>query len=733
MNGTFRVISENIPCGSSGTTCSKSIKVILDNYQLVLSQGEMHVTKSGNEFEAPFQTRNSGIYLIIEAKNGLILMWDKKTSIIIKLTEYFQDKVCGLCGNYDGNANNDFNTRGHCLVEDVIEFGNSWKLSPNCPEITFVKDPCEVNPSRKPWAQRQCSIITSQTFQPCHSQVDPQKYYETCVKDACACDMGGDCDCFCTVVAIYAQACSEACACIDWRTPTICPVFCDYYNKDEQCEWHYKPCGANCMKTCRNPGGICLHELSKLEGCYPNCPEETPFFEEVGMNCVAQCGCYDQLGKYHRPGDTVNSCNNCETCNCTMRGIECTYDVKACYCDYNVHIYAYNEIIYQTYDGQGHCLTATCGVNGTIIKTINPCTTPHPQTTLKVSIPVKTTKVSRTTYCVSEKCAWSPWYDVSTPRKDKDGGDFETFYKIREKGYAVCEAPRDIRCRSKKYLGTPSEMGQIAICDISTGLVCLNKKQLKRFCYNYEIQFMCCEPVPCIEPTRVPTTTKPMPSGSSLFTASPSPSQTSAVTSQATSIKPFTVTQTISVSTPSVTYMTGKASSMITAPSTWSTATHITSEGSTTKCFCYVNGNSFSPGEVIYTKRGDDGCLVATICGKSCNIVIQKLPCETTAASATSVRTATATYTGTVTLPASSPSARITSPRSAQTWSPTVTYVSRSTSQATPGETTGPRTVSVSTTFPTKPCFCYVNGTYFSPGKFQTLKSAVICGEPLMP
>ena len=43
--------------------------------------------------------------------------------------------------------------------------------------------------------------------------------------DACACDTGGDCDCFCTAVAAYAQACSEVGVCIAWRTPSICREF----------------------------------------------------------------------------------------------------------------------------------------------------------------------------------------------------------------------------------------------------------------------------------------------------------------------------------------------------------------------------------------------------------------------------------------------------------------------------------------------------------------------------
>uniref|UniRef100_A0A8C6XA31 VWFD domain-containing protein n=1 Tax=Naja naja TaxID=35670 RepID=A0A8C6XA31_NAJNA len=174
-------------------------------------------------------------------------------------------EVCGLCGNYDGNDINDFTTRSQSVVGDVLEFGNSWKVSPTCADVSGGKDPCSANPYRSSWAQRQCSIIHSKTFALCHPQVEPTKYYEACVSDACACDTGGDCECFCTAVAAYAQACQEAGACISWRTPSICPLFCDYYNKKGECEWHYQPCGSSCMKTCRNPHN-CSLEFYDLEG-----------------------------------------------------------------------------------------------------------------------------------------------------------------------------------------------------------------------------------------------------------------------------------------------------------------------------------------------------------------------------------------------------------------------------------------------------------------------------------
>lgn len=82
-----------------------------------------------------------------------------------------QGKICGLCGNYDSNAANDLITRSQAVVEDVNEFGNSWKLSQKCPDATIIKDTCASNPYRKAWSQKQCSIITSGTFASCHGLV----------------------------------------------------------------------------------------------------------------------------------------------------------------------------------------------------------------------------------------------------------------------------------------------------------------------------------------------------------------------------------------------------------------------------------------------------------------------------------------------------------------------------------------------------------------------------------
>ncbi|XP_063254277.1 mucin-5AC-like [Prinia subflava] len=546
--GTFRVITENIPCGTTGTTCSKSIKVFLGNYELVLSDGHSDVIQRTPGGKMPFQIRSMGIYMVVDTTVGLILMWDKKTSIFIKLSPSFQGHVCGLCGNYDGNGNNDFTTRSQSVVGNVLEFANSWKVSSSCPNANRTQDPCTANPYRKAWAQKQCSIITSEVFAKCHSQVEPNEYYQACVDDACACDTGGDCECFCTAVAAYAQACNELDICISWRTPSICPLFCDYYNPQGECEWHYKPCGAPCMKTCNNPSGKCLHEMRGLEGCYPQCPKNKPYFDEETMTCVSNCGCYEDRKNY-KPGMEMPSNQNCESCECTIHGKKCRYDEHECVCTYEGQKYNYKDVVYNTTDGTGWCIVATCGPNGTLERSIYECpssTSPTTATTFHFSStpPTTTSTVSPTTsVCVHEVCEWSEWYDGSLQTPGYDGGDFETFDELRAKGYAVCKAPRAVECRAEKFPDIPlKDLGQKVECSTTQGLICYNKDQISTMCNNYEIRIYCCVFVPCSSTTPFSTST-PVTTTTPTETSTETPYSVT-TTSESTTFTPSTPEET---------------------------------------------------------------------------------------------------------------------------------------------------------------------------------------------
>uniref|UniRef100_A0A2K5ZUE8 Mucin 5B, oligomeric mucus/gel-forming n=1 Tax=Mandrillus leucophaeus TaxID=9568 RepID=A0A2K5ZUE8_MANLE len=531
-HGTFRIVTENIPCGTTGTTCSKAIKLFVESYELILQEGAFKAVARGPGGDPPYKIRYMGIFLVIETR-GMAVSWDRKTSVFIRLHQDYKGRVCGLCGNFDDHAINDFATRSRSVVGDALEFGNSWKLSPSCPDALAPKDPCTANPFRKSWAQKQCSILHGPTFAACRSQVDSTKYYEACVNDACACDSGGDCECFCTAVAAYAQACHDAGLCVSWRTPDTCPLFCDFYNPHGGCEWHYQPCGAPCLKTCRNPSGHCLVDLPGLEGCYPKCPPSQPFFNEDQMKCVAQCGCYDRDGNYYDVGARVPTAENCQSCNCTPSGIQCAHSLEACTCTYEDRIYGYQDVIYNTTDGLGACLIAICGSNGTIIRKAvacpgTPATTPFTFTTSWVPHSTTSPALPVSTVCVREVCRWSSWYNGHHPEPGLGGGDFETFENLRQRGYQVCPVPADIECRAGQLPDMPlGELGQQVDCDRVRGLMCANSQQSPPLCHDYELRVLCCEYVPC-GPSLAPGTS-PQPSlSASTEPAVPTPTQTTA-------------------------------------------------------------------------------------------------------------------------------------------------------------------------------------------------------------
>ncbi|XP_069595001.1 mucin-5AC-like [Ranitomeya imitator] len=510
---SFRVVTENVPCGTTGTTCSKNIKFLIGGEELRLGNEKIDVVKRDEKNTIPYHMIHRGMYLIIKSENGVILMWDTKSTIYMKLASHFQGKVCGLCGNYDGNANNDFTTRSQSVVENLMEFGNSWKTSPTCPNTDVVKDPCSINPYRKPWALRQCNIITSDVFRSCHAQVDPSTYYESCISDSCACDTGGDCECFCTIVALYAQACSENGICVNWRTPTICPMFCDYYNDVGECEWHYKACGDKCMKTCRNPKGECLHELSGCEGCYPKCPPSRPFLNEDTMKCVAECGCVEN-GIFYNYGDKVP--RSCYSCVCAMDKIRCYYDITACQCIYEDKLYNYGDTIPNSNKEDSKCHHMKCDANGEIVK-INNCpleptslplhntTKYYKQTTHLTKHSTPTSKTTPSNYSLSTRtpheCYWTEWVDVNHPTSENAGGDEETFEIAKTKGIHICKAKefiKDIKCRSSSHPDIAIEMlPQKVTCNTETGLLCKNQDNPEHnyMCYNYEVKFYCCDKV----------------------------------------------------------------------------------------------------------------------------------------------------------------------------------------------------------------------------------------------
>ncbi|XP_062822100.1 mucin-6 [Anolis carolinensis] len=292
---TFKIVTENVVCGNTGITCTRAFKIHLGNLTITLA--DRTYTVSGWNPQTEFFIEENALFLYTEItitdKYDIILVWNRHMNLFIKISRETKDNLCGLCGNYNGNIRDDFETRTRYVASNELEFVNSWKENPLCGDVFFVADPCNRNPYRKAWAEKKCSIINSQVFAACHSKVHRMPYYEACVRDSCGCDTGGDCECMCDAIAVYAKACLDVGVCIDWRTPDFCPVYCDYFNSHKKsgmvgtyyyyvnelnCTWHYRPC--KCLNMSTSVG-------VNIEGCY-NCSGDE-YYNPKTKSCVP-CG-----------------------------------------------------------------------------------------------------------------------------------------------------------------------------------------------------------------------------------------------------------------------------------------------------------------------------------------------------------------------------------------------------------------------------------------------------------
>ncbi|XP_039512123.1 SCO-spondin [Pimephales promelas] len=320
-SGLFSVSAENVPCGSTGVTCTKSVTLTVGNTAIHLLRGKS-VTVNGIPVTLPKVYSGSGLilervglFVSLSSRLGVSLLWDGGMRVYVRITPHLRGRVGGLCGNFDGDAENDFTTRQGIMESTPELFGNSWKISPSCPDVPDqdLRDPCAINPHRVTWAKKKCAVISQEMFGSCHSEVPYQQYYDWCVFDACGCDSGGDCECLCTAVAAYAEECNRRGVYVRWRSQELCPL---------QCEngLVYEACGPACSPACPSTPSLSdslCRSLSCVEGCF--CPHGTVRHGEV---CIppSQCPC-EWDGSLFPAGAAVTQ--HCQNCSCSDGAWRC--------------------------------------------------------------------------------------------------------------------------------------------------------------------------------------------------------------------------------------------------------------------------------------------------------------------------------------------------------------------------------------------------------------------------
>lgn len=146
---------------------------------------------------------------------GLGVIWNNGWNLRVTLLGYHFNKTSGLCGTYNGIQNDDFLTPSGTTVADSVEFGNSWKIDPQCEDAVTVPNPCDANPLTRIRAAS-CSSLLNHPFENCPLYLNPDRYIHNCEYDMCACEDDAIV-CYCQSVDAYADNCAKYIGFINWR------------------------------------------------------------------------------------------------------------------------------------------------------------------------------------------------------------------------------------------------------------------------------------------------------------------------------------------------------------------------------------------------------------------------------------------------------------------------------------------------------------------------------------
>ncbi|KAI4873588.1 hypothetical protein NFI96_003512 [Prochilodus magdalenae] len=278
--------------------------------------------------EPEINVSQSGLSVTIQTYFGLTVQFDWDTYLLVTLPATFKSKVCGLCGNFNGNLDDDLGTPYNMQAPSVEEFGISWKV-PNMTDCVDIADgrsgiplSCDIETLKLWEGEQDCGLLNRTSdgpFSGCYAVIDPNVYMQNCLFDTCM--TGGLRLYLCKALEVYAAACQRAGVLLtDWREAAKCSYSCPENS-------HYELCGSACPATCMFPNPATNCSLPCVETCTCN-----PGFVLSGATCVPSntCGC-SQNGRYVPAGESFWADDHCSTqCSCPVGGGQMVCESTGC-------------------------------------------------------------------------------------------------------------------------------------------------------------------------------------------------------------------------------------------------------------------------------------------------------------------------------------------------------------------------------------------------------------------
>ncbi|XP_053116834.1 zonadhesin [Hemicordylus capensis] len=318
---SFNITAKNEERGQPEASYLRSVTVEVAGATVTL-QKSRRVLIDGLRVRTPVEGQipgvsitTSGIYVVLETDFGLVVKFDGNHHLEIQLPGTYFGKVCGMCGNFNNQSQDELLMPNGHLASNASQFGNSWKApgdaDPGCqPDDREDLEP-RCTPQEMERLRPSCWEILGPKYQACHSVIDPQPFLKNCLFDLC--EYQGMASVLCDNLQSYVEACkSQGVAGLSWRNSTFCPLPCQPHSR-------YSECTSPCPATCANlyAPASCLRLTACVEGCA--CDRGYVLSDD---SCVSMrdCGCLDNHQEYHSPGDSWVTAGCLQRCSCLDNG-----------------------------------------------------------------------------------------------------------------------------------------------------------------------------------------------------------------------------------------------------------------------------------------------------------------------------------------------------------------------------------------------------------------------------
>ncbi|XP_072018997.1 alpha-tectorin-like [Amphiura filiformis] len=355
----FEVIIDNNECGREVIVKIDDMVFVMKQEGVVHANGELCSLPIFKKEIKVSLSGDMGVMLVKEWyingewKGKLEVTWDGRHTVGVIVSPNFVSKVDGLCGNYNGDVEDDVakDANGNIVIdsirENVVDTSAcpETKLLPVLPATQLLYG-CKAPPD----VLKKCEEFEKYPLAECNEKVDPSTYVFKCKYDMCLAPKTSYDVVLCNHLEEYATVCSYLGLSIAWRSHNRCSMQCKGNAR-------HRIKGTACPATCGDAHAKEECTEPSMESC--ECAQGL-VFDTISKECVEpkDCGCQDN-GCYYARGKNFTRKGCHEKCECLGGGkVKCT----PLSCGQNAHCgvshATYECVCNDDFTGDGHTCDA---------------------------------------------------------------------------------------------------------------------------------------------------------------------------------------------------------------------------------------------------------------------------------------------------------------------------------------------------------------------------------------